>query len=136
MIWNHWICSKIKIQSLKCQKVPFSICLFHGTPHQAMTCDGRAGHTTETASPAQRKFKINSDPFIPLCGELEGYIVLLSFYHDYSRSIRLKPASDAVEQPHIGVCNTATIYDFCSSSNLWMYLYILQRLQSHRGPNA
>lgn len=23
---------------LKCQKVPFSICLFHGTPHQAMTC--------------------------------------------------------------------------------------------------
>lgn len=25
-------------RNLKCQKVPFSICLFHGTLHQAMTC--------------------------------------------------------------------------------------------------
>lgn len=51
---------------LKCQKVPFSICLFHGTPHQAMTC-GNVSTKGRPVHPIKGRFKINTDPFISSC---------------------------------------------------------------------
>lgn len=61
IILNHWGCSQWQ-RNLKCQKVPFSICLFHGTLHQAMTCGNHVTQKGDRFTQSKGGLKLTQSP--------------------------------------------------------------------------
>ena len=48
---------------VKCHKVPFSICLFHATLHQPLTCASHVEQRGRQVHPIKERLKINTDLF-------------------------------------------------------------------------
>lgn len=48
--------------NLKCQKVPFSICFFHGTLHQAMTCGNSVTQNGDKFTQSKGALKLTQIP--------------------------------------------------------------------------
>lgn len=61
--------------NLKCQKVPFSICLLHGTVHQAMTCGRSVTQNGDRFTQSKGAWKLTQIPSFLHAGSGKGNLM-------------------------------------------------------------